>query len=91
MSTTDPTNPPASPRHRLGEPDAECRYPVLIADDQCLGHIFRWHGAWFAIAAGGSSEVASETAASAATAHPSTWSTSSRRAVSRRCPRPSAP
>ncbi|MET9915404.1 hypothetical protein ABZZ74_54025 [Streptomyces sp. NPDC006476] len=57
MSTTDPTNPPASPRHRLGEPDAECRYPVLIADDQCLGHIFRWHGAWFAIAAGGSSET----------------------------------
>ncbi|GGX56056.1 hypothetical protein [Streptomyces chartreusis] len=54
MSTTDSTD---APRFRLGEPDAECRHPVLLSDDQCLGHIFRWHGAWFAIAAGADAEI----------------------------------
>ena len=53
MSTTDQT----SPRYHLGEPDGQCRYPVLIADGRCLGHIFRWHGAWFAIAAGSHTET----------------------------------
>ena len=38
-------------RYTLGIPDMECRYPVLLSG-QFIGHVFRWHRAWFAIPAG---------------------------------------
>ncbi|GGU50018.1 hypothetical protein [Streptomyces violascens] len=41
---------------QLGDADQECRYPVRF-DGHFLGRIFRWHGAWYAVAAGQSDEV----------------------------------
>ena len=32
--------------YRLGKPDVECRYPVIIGADQAIGHAFRWHRDW---------------------------------------------
>ncbi|MFI9214314.1 hypothetical protein ACIGW7_40065 [Streptomyces sp. NPDC053253] len=32
--------------YRLGEPDAECRYPVIIGEDMVIGFAFRWHRNW---------------------------------------------
>ncbi|MDJ0345564.1 hypothetical protein QMK19_34010 [Streptomyces sp. H10-C2] len=43
-------------RYTLGDADQECRYPVLVAG-QRIGLVFRWHGAWFAVADGQSEEV----------------------------------
>ncbi|MFF4902602.1 hypothetical protein [Streptomyces sp. NPDC001068] len=38
---------------RLGEPDWECRYPVLIGDDVVIGAVFRWHRDWIALTSQG--------------------------------------
>ncbi|MEU9496961.1 hypothetical protein OG337_35520 [[Kitasatospora] papulosa] len=35
-------------RHTFGTPDKECRYPVLL-NGKFVGHVFRWHRAWFAV------------------------------------------
>ncbi|MDH6545563.1 hypothetical protein [Streptomyces sp. SPB4] len=32
--------------YRLGGPDAECRYPVIIGEDMVIGLAFRWHRNW---------------------------------------------
>ncbi|MFD8415445.1 hypothetical protein ACFV2Q_27405 [Streptomyces sp. NPDC059650] len=32
--------------YRLGETDAECRYPVVIGKDLVIGLAFRWHRDW---------------------------------------------
>ncbi|MFZ3476074.1 hypothetical protein ACODT4_44595 [Streptomyces sp. 2.9] len=32
--------------YRLGEPDVECRYPVVIGADMVVGLAFRWHRNW---------------------------------------------
>ncbi|MEV6179928.1 hypothetical protein [Streptomyces sp. NPDC052015] len=32
--------------YRIGEPDVECRYPVIIGADQVIGKAFRWHRDW---------------------------------------------
>jgi hypothetical protein len=39
--------------YRIGEPDAECRYPVIIGEDRVLGTAFRWHRDWFVVTADG--------------------------------------
>lgn len=31
---------------RIGEPDVECRYPVIIGEGQVIGQAFRWHRDW---------------------------------------------
>ncbi|MEU8530090.1 hypothetical protein AB0C77_31605 [Streptomyces sp. NPDC048629] len=31
---------------RIGEPDLECRYPVVIGENQVIGYAFRWHRDW---------------------------------------------
>ncbi|MGW3426118.1 hypothetical protein [Streptomyces phaeochromogenes] len=54
METTQSQASP--PRYRLGDADLECHYPVLVGD-QYIGRIFRWHGAWRAVAAGSDDEV----------------------------------
>ncbi|MDG5807884.1 hypothetical protein P9869_35610 [Streptomyces ossamyceticus] len=42
--------------YRIGEADIECRYPVTLGE-WFLGRIFRWHGAWYAVAAGTGEET----------------------------------
>ncbi|MFF8432440.1 hypothetical protein ACF07Y_46480 [Streptomyces sp. NPDC016566] len=50
------TQKTAEPEYRLGAPDIECRYPVLVGE-QILGRVFRWHGVWYAVPAGTTEEV----------------------------------
>ncbi|MEU7230140.1 hypothetical protein [Streptomyces chrestomyceticus] len=33
--------------YRIGDPDIECRYPVIIGDDQVIGRAHRWHRDWW--------------------------------------------
>ncbi|WP_393101437.1 hypothetical protein [Streptomyces sp. LN325] len=42
--------------YRLGEPDIECRYPVLVGT-WFIGHALRWHGVWYAVPAGTTTDV----------------------------------
>lgn len=42
MSTTTLTT-------RIGEPDIECRYPVIIGQDRVLGQAYRWHRDWLVV------------------------------------------
>ena len=39
--------------YRIGEPDAECRYPVIIGADLVLGLAYRWHRDWLVVTADG--------------------------------------
>lgn len=39
-------------RYTYGTPDTECRYPVLLPNGEFIGHVFRWHRAWYAVPAG---------------------------------------
>ena len=32
--------------YRIGAPDIECRYPVIIGEDQVIGRAHRWHRDW---------------------------------------------
>lgn len=32
--------------YRLGPPDTECRYPVIIGEDLVIGWAWRWHRDW---------------------------------------------
>ncbi|WP_331718302.1 hypothetical protein [Streptomyces sp. NBC_00134] len=43
-------------KHRIGEPNTECRYPVHVAAG-FIGEVFRWHGDWFAVEAGTGEET----------------------------------
>ncbi|GAB2717064.1 hypothetical protein [Kitasatospora kifunensis] len=38
---------------RIGEPDIECRYPVIIGADRVIGLAFRWHRNWNALLSDG--------------------------------------
>ncbi|MGW3154575.1 hypothetical protein [Streptomyces sp. NPDC001089] len=42
--------------YRLGEPDIECRYPVIIGEDRVIGQVYRWHRDWLAVTAEGEQE-----------------------------------
>ncbi len=44
-------------RYTYGAPDTECRYPVLLPNGEFIGHVFRWHRAWFAVPAGSPIEI----------------------------------
>ncbi|WP_338684558.1 hypothetical protein QD712_29425 [Streptomyces acidiscabies] len=33
--------------YRIGTPDIECRYPVIIGEDQVIGRAYRWHRDWW--------------------------------------------
>lgn len=44
-------------RYTYGTPDTECRYPVLLPNGEFIGHVFRWHRAWFAVPAGSPIEI----------------------------------
>ncbi|MEV7275289.1 hypothetical protein ACIQIG_33005 [Streptomyces bacillaris] len=44
-------------RYKFGAPDADCQYPVLLLDGQFIGHVFRWHRAWFAVLPGDLEDV----------------------------------
>ncbi|WP_051833212.1 hypothetical protein [Streptomyces katrae] len=50
------TNDDSPHGYRIGRADHECRYPVLV-DEQQIGRIFRWHGGWLAIPAGTSEPI----------------------------------
>lgn len=39
--------------YRIGEPDIECRYPVIIGTDQVIGQAYRWHRDWLVITSAG--------------------------------------
>ncbi|MFF6903395.1 hypothetical protein [Streptomyces hydrogenans] len=39
--------------YRLGKPDWEQRYPVLIGTDTVIGAVFRWHRDWLALTSEG--------------------------------------
>ncbi|MCU4750267.1 hypothetical protein [Streptomyces sp. G-5] len=43
MSTT------ATLPYRIGEPDLECRYPVIIGTNRVIGRAFRWHRDWLVL------------------------------------------
>lgn len=32
--------------YRIGAPDIDCRYPVIIGTDQVIGQAYRWHRDW---------------------------------------------
>ncbi|MEV6147095.1 hypothetical protein [Streptomyces sp. NPDC051992] len=38
---------------RIGEPDIECRYPVIIGQDRVIGQAYRWHRDWLVITSEG--------------------------------------
>ncbi|MER5511549.1 hypothetical protein ABT052_40490 [Streptomyces sp. NPDC002766] len=40
------------PTYRLGSPDWECRYPVLVGD-VVIGAAFRWHREWLTLSSAG--------------------------------------
>ncbi|MFF8432826.1 hypothetical protein [Streptomyces bacillaris] len=42
VSTTVPT-------YRVGAPDIQCRYPVIVGEDQVIGRAFRWHRDWLVL------------------------------------------
>ncbi len=37
----------------IGEPDAECRYPVIIGENLVIGWAYRWHRDWLVDTSGG--------------------------------------
>ncbi|MEU9482007.1 hypothetical protein [Streptomyces sp. NPDC048191] len=49
MTTTDATT--AAERYEIGDRDADGRYPVAV-DGKPTGHIYRWHGGWYAVVPG---------------------------------------
>jgi hypothetical protein len=38
---------------RIGEPDIECRYPVIIGEDRVIGLAYRWHRDWLVVTSEG--------------------------------------
>ena len=47
------TNLQTAMAYRTGEPDIECRYPVIIGADRVIGRAYRWHRDWLVIASTG--------------------------------------
>ena len=46
-SDTSPASAVTAPLpYRIGEPDGECRYPVIIGESQVIGRAYRWHRDW---------------------------------------------
>ncbi|MET9016948.1 hypothetical protein ABZX74_39730 [Streptomyces olivaceoviridis] len=43
--------------YRLGEPDWERRYPVLIGTGTVLGAVFRWHRDWITLTSEGENSI----------------------------------
>ena len=39
--------------YRIGEPDGQCRYPVIIGEDQVIGQAYRWHRDWWVVTSAG--------------------------------------
>ena len=37
------------PTYRVGTPDIQCRYPVIVGEDQVIGRAYRWHRDWLVI------------------------------------------
>ncbi|MFJ3710348.1 hypothetical protein [Streptomyces sp. NPDC090053] len=37
------------PTYRVGSPDIQCRYPVIVGEDQVIGRAFRWHRDWLVL------------------------------------------
>ncbi|MGY1548425.1 hypothetical protein [Streptomyces sp. MN6] len=48
MTTTTTT-----PAYRLGTPDWERRYPVIMGTDTVIGAVFRWHRDWLTLSSEG--------------------------------------
>lgn len=44
MTTTQAAMP-----YRIGEPDIQCRYPVIIGEDRVIGQAYRWHRDWLVV------------------------------------------
>jgi hypothetical protein len=40
-------------QYRIGQPDGQCRYPVIIGEDQVIGHAYRWHRDWLIVTSAG--------------------------------------
>ncbi|MFY0515979.1 hypothetical protein ACOMD4_37185 [Streptomyces anulatus] len=38
---------------RIGTPDIECRYPVIIGEDRVIGQAYRWHRDWLVVTSEG--------------------------------------
>lgn len=43
--------------HRLGQPDAMCRYPVIVGEATIIGYVSRWHRNWDAESSAGTHRV----------------------------------
>ncbi|MFF7797447.1 hypothetical protein [Streptomyces olivaceus] len=41
------------PTYRIGTPDIQCRYPVIIGEDQVIGRAYRWHRDWLVLTTAG--------------------------------------
>ncbi len=55
-STASPggnTTVKAAMPYRVGAPDIQCRYPVIIGEDRVIGRAYRWHRDWFVITSEG--------------------------------------
>lgn len=37
------------PTYRVGAPDIQCRYPVIVGEDQVIGRAYRWHRDWLVL------------------------------------------
>ncbi|WP_327368561.1 hypothetical protein [Streptomyces sp. NBC_01217] len=41
------------PTYRVGAPDIQCRYPVIVGEDRVIGRAYRWHRDWLVITSAG--------------------------------------
>ncbi|MFC8006565.1 hypothetical protein ACFUCH_06670 [Streptomyces olivaceus] len=41
------------PTYRVGTPDIQCRYPVIVGGDQVIGRAYRWHRDWLVLTTAG--------------------------------------
>ncbi|MEE1797501.1 hypothetical protein PUR57_02170 [Streptomyces sp. JV176] len=39
--------------YRVGAPDIQCRYPVIVGEDQVIGRAYRWHRDWHVLTTAG--------------------------------------
>ncbi|TDT93309.1 hypothetical protein EDD99_8118 [Streptomyces sp. 846.5] len=52
MNTSTTTLP-----YRIGEPDGQCRYPVIVGENQVIGHAYRWHRDWLTVTSAGETNL----------------------------------
>ncbi|MEV3853036.1 hypothetical protein AB0J38_01775 [Streptomyces sp. NPDC050095] len=50
---TSTTTLQAAMPYRIGTPDIECRYPVIIGEDRVIGRAYRWHRDWLVLTSEG--------------------------------------